>query len=153
MTYDLLIKNGRIVDGSGGPSYRGDVGIKDGKIVEIGKLSGPAARTVDAGDPVEVEVAAELVNDALRDVVASTVRMVQDSLADAPPDLSQDISARGLTLVGGLARLSDLAELLAQRTGVEVRLAEDPELAVVRGLQLCLDEMSALHPLFREAEL
>ena len=52
MTYDLLIKNGRIVDGSGGPSYRGDVGIKDGKIVEIGKLSGPAARTVDAGGQV-----------------------------------------------------------------------------------------------------
>src|SRR5580700_10049496 len=48
MTYDLLIKNGRIVDGSGGPSFRGEVGIKDGKIVEIGKLSGPAARTVDA---------------------------------------------------------------------------------------------------------
>src|ERR1700735_1598332 len=46
MTYDLLIKNGRIVDGSGGPSFRGDVGVKDGKIVEIGKLSGPATRTV-----------------------------------------------------------------------------------------------------------
>ena len=52
MTYDILIKNGRIVDGSGGPSYRGDVGIKDGKIVEIGKLSGPATRTVDAGGQV-----------------------------------------------------------------------------------------------------
>src|SRR4051812_2012807 len=48
MAYDLLIKNGRIVDGSGGPSYRGDVAVKDGKIVEIGKLSGPAARTIDA---------------------------------------------------------------------------------------------------------
>jgi len=48
MTYDILIRNGRIVDGSGGPSFRGDVGIKDGKIVEIGKLSGPATRTVDA---------------------------------------------------------------------------------------------------------
>ena len=52
MAYDLLIKNGRIVDGSGGPSYRGDVAIKDGKIVEIGKLSGPAARTVDAAGRV-----------------------------------------------------------------------------------------------------
>jgi N-acyl-D-aspartate/D-glutamate deacylase len=49
MSYDLLIKNGRIVDGSGGPSYNGDVGVKDGKIVEIGKLSSAASRTVDAG--------------------------------------------------------------------------------------------------------
>jgi N-acyl-D-amino-acid deacylase len=48
MTYDLLIRNGRIVDGSGGPSFRGDVAVKDGKIVEIGKLSGMAAKTVDA---------------------------------------------------------------------------------------------------------
>src|SRR6202049_900846 len=52
MAYDLLIKNGRISDGSGGPSFRGDVAIKDGKIVEIGKLSGPAARTVDAAGQV-----------------------------------------------------------------------------------------------------
>jgi N-acyl-D-amino-acid deacylase len=52
MTYDVLIKNGRIVDGSGGPSFRGDVGVKDGKIVEIGKLSGAATRTVDAGGQV-----------------------------------------------------------------------------------------------------
>jgi N-acyl-D-amino-acid deacylase len=52
MAYDILIKNGRIVDGSGAPSFRGDVGIKDGKIVEIGKLSGPAGRTVDAGGMV-----------------------------------------------------------------------------------------------------
>ncbi len=48
MAYDLLIKNGLIVDGSGSPAFRGDVGIKSGKIVEIGKLSSTAEKTVDA---------------------------------------------------------------------------------------------------------
>jgi len=49
MAYDLLIRNGRIVDGSGMPAFRGDLAVKDGKIAEIGKLSGPATRTIDAG--------------------------------------------------------------------------------------------------------
>ena len=48
MAYDLLIKNGRIIDGSGMPAYRGDVAVKNGKIMEMGKLRGSAARTIDA---------------------------------------------------------------------------------------------------------
>jgi N-acyl-D-amino-acid deacylase len=49
MAYDLLIKHGRIVDGSGMPAFRGDVAVQNGKIVEIGKLRGTAERTIDAG--------------------------------------------------------------------------------------------------------
>src|ERR1700719_19574 len=52
MAYDLLIKNRRIVDGSGNPSLRRDVAVKNGHIVELGKLTGPASRTVDAGGRV-----------------------------------------------------------------------------------------------------
>ena len=48
MAYDLLIRNGRIVDGSGMPAFCGDVAVKAGKIADIGKLSGPAERTIDA---------------------------------------------------------------------------------------------------------
>ena len=47
MAYDLLIKNGRVVDGSGMPAFQGDVGVKNGKIAEIGRLSGAATRTLD----------------------------------------------------------------------------------------------------------
>lgn len=48
MDYDLLVKRGRVVDGSGLPSFVADVGIKNGKIAEIGRLTGSAARTIDA---------------------------------------------------------------------------------------------------------
>src|ERR1700754_520380 len=48
MAYDLLIKNGRVVDGSGMPAFRGDVAVTNGKIVAIGKLRDTASRTIEA---------------------------------------------------------------------------------------------------------
>jgi N-acyl-D-amino-acid deacylase len=48
MEYDLLIKNGTIVDGTRIPAYRSDVGIRNGRIVAIGNLRESAKRTLDA---------------------------------------------------------------------------------------------------------
>ncbi|HKN82112.1 MAG TPA: hypothetical protein VJW17_01685, partial [Pyrinomonadaceae bacterium] len=48
LPFDLLIANARIVDGSGNPWFRADIGIKDGRIVRIGRLGPEATRTIDA---------------------------------------------------------------------------------------------------------
>ena len=47
--YDVVIRNGRIIDGAGSPWYSGDIGIRSGRIAAIGHLEGAAAkRTIDA---------------------------------------------------------------------------------------------------------
>ncbi|HUB15318.1 MAG TPA: amidohydrolase family protein [Acetobacteraceae bacterium] len=52
MAYDLLIKNARVVDGSGEPSFQADVAVHQGKIVGVGKTGATAHRTIDAGGRV-----------------------------------------------------------------------------------------------------
>ena len=50
MSYDLLIKNGTVVDGSGVPPVQADIAVAEGKIAEIGKISDGAKKVIDASD-------------------------------------------------------------------------------------------------------
>ncbi|SVA45797.1 uncharacterized protein METZ01_LOCUS98651 [marine metagenome] len=52
MAFDLVVKNGTVVDGTGAPGFRADIGVNEGKITAIGRLGGKAYRTVDADDHV-----------------------------------------------------------------------------------------------------
>ena len=52
MAYDLLIKNGLVVDGTGVPGYRADIAVLEGKIVEIGVVKNSARKVIDAADCV-----------------------------------------------------------------------------------------------------
>ena len=50
MSYDLVIRNGTVVDGTGATRVHADIAVKDGIIVEVGKVAGTATRTIDAKD-------------------------------------------------------------------------------------------------------
>jgi N-acyl-D-amino-acid deacylase len=52
-SYDIVIRNGRVLDGAGNPWVRADIAIKDGRFVKIGRIPGRGAREIDAqGDYV-----------------------------------------------------------------------------------------------------
>jgi len=48
VAFDLVVKNGIVVDGTGGPGFHADIGVNEGKIAAIGRLGDKAHRTVDA---------------------------------------------------------------------------------------------------------
>ena len=48
MGYDVLIKNGALIDGTGTAARHGSVAITDGKIIEVGEIDGPANQVIDA---------------------------------------------------------------------------------------------------------
>ena len=50
--FDLIIRNGTIVDGTGAPRFAGDIAVKDGLIAAVGKVAGDAAQEIDAGGNV-----------------------------------------------------------------------------------------------------
>jgi rod shape-determining protein MreB and related proteins len=87
---------------------------------------------------------AEQVRVALEQPLAQIVDAVKELLERTPPQLSADIAARGLMLVGGGALLPGIDELLRLATGLAVTLADDPLTAVARGSGQALEELDSL---------
>src|SRR5512138_512188 len=48
VTFDLVVRGGRVADGTGMPSFTADVAVRDGRIVRIGRVTEPSRRTIDA---------------------------------------------------------------------------------------------------------
>ncbi|MFP6697047.1 MAG: amidohydrolase family protein [Alphaproteobacteria bacterium] len=48
MAYDLVVRNGTVIDGSGMPRYRADVAVKDGEIAHVGRIANYGGESIDA---------------------------------------------------------------------------------------------------------
>jgi len=108
--YDLIIRNGHIVDGTGNPWYAGDVGIANGRIAAIGKLAGAqAARTVDASglivSPGFIDLHTHSDTPLLQDGTAQsktrqgvTLDVLGESSSVAPRDGLKDAPADGVQM-------------------------------------------------------
>ncbi|TVR51853.1 MAG: rod shape-determining protein [Puniceicoccaceae bacterium] len=97
-----------------------------------------------AGLPKTIHVTSQEIREALADTVASIVDVVRNALERCPPELSADLVDRGFVLAGGGALLRGLDELLCDRTGLPVIVAEDPLSAVANGTGAVLVNLNFL---------
>ncbi len=100
-------------------------------------------RDTISGLPRQLEVSTNDVAEALRSPLSALTGLVKSVLEEVPPELASDIIDRGIVLTGGTALLRNLDKLLTEETGVACHVAEEPMLAVIKGIGMVLENMEA----------
>ena len=99
-----------------------------------------------AGLPKTIQVSSQEIREALNDTVNAIVEAVRSALERCPPELSADLVDRGFVMAGGGGLLRGIDQLLCERTGLPVTIADDPLSAVANGTGAVLAELNALLP-------
>lgn len=89
---------------------------------------------VVSGLPVEMEVTADTVYEAIKDNLASICNAVKMILEKIPPELAKDVLNSGIYLTGGGAKIKNMDTLFMDITNIKVNTCDEPDEAVVRGL-------------------
>ncbi|HUP67724.1 MAG TPA: rod shape-determining protein, partial [Sphingomicrobium sp.] len=114
-----------------------------------GLIAHVRGRDVARGVPTEVQLNQAEIADALAEPVARIVHIVRVALERCQPEIAADIIDEGITMTGGGSLLRDIGPVLADETGLPVRVAEDPMNCVALGAGRALDDpdyRGALHP-------
>src|SRR6201997_2085113 len=90
-------------------------------------------RNLIEGVPKTITVDDSEIREALSECVATIVNSIRVALERTPPELSADISDRGIVLTGGGALLKNLDKRIREETGLPVSIADDPLASVVLG--------------------
>jgi rod shape-determining protein MreB len=101
-------------------------------------------RDLTRGVPATVTVNDAEIREALSSCVNGILQAIKTALERTPPELSADISDRGLVLSGGGGMLKNLDVRLSKETGLSVSIASDPLTSVVLGAGKMLDDLKLL---------
>lgn len=101
-------------------------------------------RNLIEGVPKTVVIGDEEIREALSEPVATIMNAIRVALERTPPELSADISDRGIVLTGGGAMLKNLDRRIREETGLPVSIAEDPLASVVLGTGRMLTDFKLL---------
>ncbi|MGH1359429.1 MAG: rod shape-determining protein [Burkholderiaceae bacterium] len=105
-------------------------------------------RSLNEGIPRSVRISSNEVLEALSTPLGEIVASVKQALEETPPELSADLSRRGIMLCGGSAQLREIDKLLMEETGLSVLIADAPESCVARGCAQALAQIDVVSGLF-----
>ncbi len=101
-------------------------------------------RDLTSGLPVEIELTSEEIFEALKPCADIIIEGIYSVLEETPPELSADISERGVYLTGGGGLVYGLDKLIEERTGIPVMIAEDAQSCVAIGTGKALNHIELL---------
>ncbi|HZQ69082.1 MAG TPA: rod shape-determining protein [Terriglobales bacterium] len=101
-------------------------------------------RNLIEGVPKTITVDDSEVREALSECVSTIMNAIRVALERTPPELSADISDRGIVLTGGGALLKNLDKRIREETGLPVSIADDPLCSVVLGTGKMLSDFKLL---------
>ena len=100
-------------------------------------------RNLIEGVPKTLTIEDSEIREALGECVATIVNAIRVALERTPPELSADISDRGIVLTGGGGLLKNLDKRIREETGLPVSIADDPLASVVLGTGRMLSDFRA----------
>jgi rod shape-determining protein MreB len=110
------------------------------KLKEVKKIAVKGRDSI-SGLPRKIEISTNEVAEAIKTPLGQIVGLVKSVLEEVPPELASDIIDRGIVLCGGTTLLRNLDKLLTQETGVPCHVAEEPMLAVIKGIGIVLENL------------
>ncbi len=100
--------------------------------------------SASSGMPISVEITGNEIYEAIHETVAAICASIQAVINKTPPELVGDITEDGIYLTGGTALLTGLADALSSYLGVNVRVADDVDLCVARGIAIAMNHFELL---------
>ncbi|MBU1029557.1 rod shape-determining protein [Patescibacteria group bacterium] len=100
-------------------------------------------RDMVTGLPRVITVTSDDGTEAIQNELSGMIAALKEVLNNTPPELSADVMEKGMILSGGSAQLRNLADLFAEATGVPAYVADDPQLCVVKGTGIALDNLAS----------
>ncbi|MCK4375865.1 MAG: rod shape-determining protein, partial [Candidatus Brocadiae bacterium] len=107
-------------------------------------------KDIAAGLPRRLEISSVEIREAISIPIQQIIDAAKSCLDRTPPELASDLLNTGITLIGGGAMIPGVSELVAEETGLDVRVAEEPIMAVARGTAILLERLDEYEEVLSE---